>query len=140
MSCNEAVYFALILLFIEFYLKFQTESTYNYTQAELPHVKFNQQFRILYIVFMVLALFMATLNYFKYFQNTFLNQSYFTDKIAYFYALDSFAALGLGYEMYHENFVGCIFYMIILSNLFLLFIVNRIFAPTKNRDSLVSIQ
>lgn len=137
MACDEAVYASIILLLVEYYNHWIRDNNLGVERDVEPFIIIQERWRHIYLLFGAVSLTFATLNFYN-MNMKWLSHSWVLSLVPYFYVIDSFAAIGLGQAMIHRDLSEMVIYLQILANFFLLYIVNRTYAPTKVRDSIVS--
>jgi hypothetical protein len=135
MACPEAVYLSYILLVWELWC-WREHGWYDSTENQ--PLLFQQKFQRIYLIFLVVTLMIAVLNK----RNSlpaFLNYGFVIAIIPYFYLTDSLAAVALAYAIIHTNLSSAVLYLEVLSNFFMLNVINKTFAPSKPHGTVVSL-
>lgn len=132
MACDEAVHLAGIFIFVEFasrWHKFRGDKDQYFKDTVFDDFKNH-----CYIIFFIISI-CSTILYVKGLNSVSLPK-WFKPYIPLLYFFDSAAAVGLGISLFHENKVGVLLSMTVLTNFFLLHILHTLFS--KKGGNLVS--
>jgi hypothetical protein len=123
MACNEAVYLAGVLITVEYIARWNNE---------IVHVDFFQVMSLkVHLIFFLVTSLTCTLTALNVAGTQFLNSDLVQKYSAYLYMLDSVAAIGLGWSLCSRNLIGLLTSMLLLTNFFMLHVVNRMFVAKK---------
>ncbi len=129
MACNEAVYLAGILISLECFVRWNSDI--------FPNDPFQEFFSNVNLVFFAITSLTCLLTVYNVAGTQLLQSDSIQKYSAYLYMLDSVAAIGLGWSLCNRNKIGLLISLLLLTNFFMLHVVNRMFV-TKKPTGLVS--
>jgi hypothetical protein len=137
MACDEAVYFATLLVTVEGCYRWLFPDIFSDIAVKQYEPAFYAAKGPVFVFFFVGSLCFTILFVLKLHESSIFKIFWLQAMLPYLYTVDSIGAIFLGYGLYYSHFATFVLGMVLLTNFFMINSLHRIFAK-KKPDGMVS--